>query len=160
MMASTNRSGTHSSSAVAASTSRLKPKIEPNDERSLALIEEIAGHPEIALTRRQIIRFILAESKDRSAELQALLRLERVESICEELRKAHSKCERELNSDKNSFDEKKKRLCSFLQVDELDDDQVLLALNQRRKLLDLDEYLNVDDYVHSSATTTAAVICD
>lgn len=57
-------------------SSPSKPKIEPPDPDVIAEIAEIARHPEIVLSRREILRFILVEPTKRSEEIQALLKLD------------------------------------------------------------------------------------
>ena len=54
-----------------------KPKIEPADADIIAVLEEVANHPEITLSRREILRFILIEPTKRSEEIQTILKLER-----------------------------------------------------------------------------------
>jgi DNA repair exonuclease SbcCD ATPase subunit len=131
-----------------------KPKIEPDDERSQALLREISGHPEIALTRRQIIRFILAEAKDRSTKLQALLRLEKIEHVCDELKKARSKCERTRITDESTLEEKQKLLRAYLEVAELTDGAILASINQRHNLLGLDSVIDLNSYLVASSTSS------
>jgi hypothetical protein len=53
-----------------------KPKIVPADPDVLAVLAEIADHPEITLSRREILRFILIEPTKRSEEIQTILKLE------------------------------------------------------------------------------------
>jgi len=53
-----------------------KPKIVPADPDVLAALAEIADHPEITLSRREILRFILIEPTKRSEEIQTILKLE------------------------------------------------------------------------------------
>src|SRR5438445_12177169 len=57
-------------------SSPKKPKIEPADEDVRIALAEIADHPEVALSRREILRFILVEPTKRSEEIQAILKLE------------------------------------------------------------------------------------
>lgn len=133
-----------------------KPKIEPDDVRSQSLLREISGHPEIALTRRQIIRFILAEAKDRSTKLQALLRLEKVEHVCDELKKARSKCEKLRISDQTTLDQKQKLLSDYLDVSELTDASILASFNQRRRLLGLDAAIDLNDFLAAGSTESAS----
>jgi recombinational DNA repair ATPase RecF len=133
-----------------------KPKIEPDDERSQALLREISGHPEIALTRRQIIRFILAEAKDRSIKLQALLRLEKIEHVCDELKKARSKCERTRITDQSTLEEKQKLLRGYLEVAELTDGAILASINRRHNLLGLDSVVDLNNYLVASSTSSKA----
>ena len=51
-------------------SSQKKPKIKPDDEDVKAVLEEIADHPEVTLSRREILRFILVEPTKRSEEIQ------------------------------------------------------------------------------------------
>ena len=55
-----------------------KPKIVPADPDVKAALAEIADHPEITLSRREILRFILVEPTKRSDEIQAILKLEEI----------------------------------------------------------------------------------
>jgi hypothetical protein len=55
-----------------------KPKIVPGDADVLAAFAEIADHPEIALSRREILRFILVEPTKRSEEIQTILKLDEI----------------------------------------------------------------------------------
>lgn len=66
-----------------------KPKIEPSDPDVLAALAEIAEHPEITLSRREILRFILIEPTKRSEEIQTILKLEEVGNTRSALNPAH-----------------------------------------------------------------------
>jgi hypothetical protein len=55
-----------------------KPEIVPNDPDVLAALTEVADHPEITLSRREILRFILIEPAKRSDEIQTILKLEEI----------------------------------------------------------------------------------
>src|ERR1700675_636442 len=55
-----------------------KPKIVPADEDVKAALAEIADHPEITLSRREILRFILVEPTKRSEEIQTILKLDEI----------------------------------------------------------------------------------
>ena len=57
-------------------SSPKKPKIEPADDDVKAALAEIADHPEITLSRREILRFILVEPTKRSEEIQTILKLD------------------------------------------------------------------------------------
>ena len=48
-----------------------KPKIEPSRDEIKAALAEIAEHPEITLSRREILRFILVEPTKRSEEIES-----------------------------------------------------------------------------------------
>ncbi len=53
-----------------------KPKIEPEDPEMLAILDQVADHPEVTLARREILKFILVEPAKRSEEIQAILKVE------------------------------------------------------------------------------------
>jgi hypothetical protein len=55
-----------------------KVRLEPDDPKIRAVIEEVADHPELTLSRREIIKYIIVEAGQRSKEIQALLKLEEI----------------------------------------------------------------------------------
>src|SRR5262249_12795621 len=55
-----------------------KPKIAPNDDDVRVTLAELADHPEITLSRREILRFILVEPTKRSEEIQTILKLDEI----------------------------------------------------------------------------------
>jgi DNA repair exonuclease SbcCD ATPase subunit len=59
-------------------SSPKKPKIVPADDDVKAALAEIADHPEIMLSRREILRFILVEPTKRSEEIQTILKLDEI----------------------------------------------------------------------------------
>ena len=50
----------------------------PADDDVKAALAEIADHPEITLSRREILRFILVEPTKRSEEIQTILKLDEI----------------------------------------------------------------------------------
>jgi hypothetical protein len=61
-------------------SSPKRPKITPADDGVKAVLAEIADHPEITLSRREILRFILVEPTRRSEEIQSILKLDDIVS--------------------------------------------------------------------------------
>src|SRR5215204_7421813 len=55
--------------------------LTPEDAAVRAVLEEVAQHPELTLSRREIIKYILVEAGERSKEIQALLKLDDVGGI-------------------------------------------------------------------------------
>ena len=56
-------------------------RLEPDNPEIRAVIEEVAQHPELSLSRREIIKYIIVEAGQRSKEIQALLKLEEIGAI-------------------------------------------------------------------------------
>jgi AAA domain-containing protein len=59
-------------------SSPKKAKIIPDDDDVMAALAEVADHPEITLSRREILRFILVEPTKRSEEIQSILKLDEI----------------------------------------------------------------------------------
>src|SRR5260221_5515602 len=72
-------------------SSPKKPKIDPADPDVKAAFEEIAEHPEITLSRREILRFILVEPTKRSEEIQTILKLDEIGQTRSALNSAQNK---------------------------------------------------------------------
>ena len=49
-------------------------EVTPDTPRIRAELEDVATHPELTLTRRQIAKFIITEAGNRAKDVQALLR--------------------------------------------------------------------------------------
>lgn len=53
-----------------------RPVISPKDAAGIAALKGIEAHPELVLSRRQLIRYVLTSPAERSKQVQALLRLD------------------------------------------------------------------------------------
>jgi DNA repair exonuclease SbcCD ATPase subunit len=72
-------------------SSPKKVIIEPASDDVKVVLAEIADHLEIALSRREILRFILTEPTKRSEEIQTLLKLDEVGETRSALHAAQNK---------------------------------------------------------------------
>jgi len=128
-----------------------KPKIEPDDEDLKEALEEVAAHPEVVLSRREILRFILVEPSKRSEEIQALLKLEDVGLI----RNALNTTQNRLGNDHRTADSRAKShrnsLQLHLQIETLDAKDLLAVVNKRRRILDLED---IGELAHDTALDT------
>ena len=70
--------------------------VTPSDPSVLAVLEQVGLHPEIVLSRRELIRYVLAPPGMRAEEVQALLHLDRVEQVRLGLQKIANSCQRQL----------------------------------------------------------------
>ncbi len=57
------------------------PTITPSMPAVLEVLRHVALHPEFALSRRELIRYVISAPGDRAREVQALLQLDVVESV-------------------------------------------------------------------------------
>ena len=120
-------------------SSPKKPKIEPADDDVKAALAEIADHPEITLSRREILRFILVEPTKRSEEIQTILKLDEIgqtrsafNTAQNKLQSAHKNATAQVQSGRNALE-------LHLQIATLKRGDLLEAVNKRRKLLGLPE---------------------
>lgn len=116
-----------------------KPVIEPADDDIKAALDEVADHPEITLSRREIIRFILVEPSKRSAEIQALLKLDEIGETRGALNTAQNRLQSSLRSASVQVKADSDALRLHLRIEALAPDHLLAAVNKQRILLDLPE---------------------
>ena len=117
-----------------------KPKIVPADPDVKAALEEIADHPEITLSRREILRFILVEPAKRSDEIQAILKLEEIGQTRAALNTAQNKLQTAAKSADVCRFGQAGRCCSATSRSRPFRQRTLLAaVNARRKALSLPE---------------------
>lgn len=112
-----------------------KPRITPPEAASA--IEWVAEHPEVALSRREIIKFILAEPGQRSKELQAVLKLDRLETCRKLLGRSANKLAEDCEHASSSVQAAREDLRTALDTKDLTVESMLSAVNDRRRVLGL-----------------------
>jgi hypothetical protein len=116
-----------------------KPKILPADDDVKAALAEVAEHPEIALSRREILRFILIEPTKRSEEIQTILKLDEIGQTRGALNTAQNKLQTAQRTAAAQVQSSRDALLRHLQISTLRSDDLLEAVNKRRKVLGLPE---------------------
>ena len=111
--------------------------LEPEDAGVRALLEETAQHPELTLSGREIIKYILVGAGERSKEIQALLKLEAIGNIRSVLATAKNKVASAYTAGHKDTANANDALRRHLDVKTLSPEDVLAAVNQRRKVLAL-----------------------
>jgi len=120
-------------------SSPKKPKIEPADSDVIAVLAEVADHPEIMLSRREILRFILVEPTKRSEEIQTLLKLDEIGQTRSALNTAQNKLDTAQRTAAAQVQSRRDALQLHLQIATLHSQDLLEAVNKRRKVLGLSE---------------------
>jgi hypothetical protein len=118
-------------------SSPKKPKIDPPDADVKAALAEIADHPEITLSRRDILRFILVEPTKRSEEIQALLKLDEIGQTRSALNAAQNRLQTAHATTTAQVNARRSALTLHLQISTPRAKDLLDAVNKRRKVLDL-----------------------
>ena len=120
-----------------------RPKIEPSDDDVIAILAEVVNHPEIMLSRREILRFILVEPSKRSEEIQTLLKLDIIGDTRRTLYSAQNKllgAQRITAAQEKSTQE---TLLRHLQIVTLVADDILASVNPQRRTLGLLELASI-----------------
>jgi hypothetical protein len=120
-------------------SSPMKPKIVPADDDVKAALAEVADHPEITLSRREILRFILVEPSKRSEEIQTLLKLDDIGQTRAALNSAQNKLQSAHATATAQIKSSRAALQLHLQIPTLLATDLLESVNKRRKVLDLSE---------------------
>jgi len=113
------------------------PKITPDNPTIIKIIDQVASHPEFVLSRRELIQYILSTPGKRSEEIQALLRLEKVEDLRAVLQKIANAYKHDIAPAKADTIQAAESLMRALGITRLDDSEILIAANNRRATLKL-----------------------
>lgn len=120
------------------------PIICPNDDDILSVINDFEHHSEIVLSRRDLLRLIFTEPKKRSEQIQALLKLDRLDQMRSKLRTVQNKLEKECSDVERQVKSSTLQLQRHLGIDQLTSKKLLTAVNDRRELLTLQAIRGLD----------------
>ena len=134
-------------------SSPKKPTITPPDKDVRDALAQVAVHPELSLTRRDVLRFILVEPTKRSDEIQALLRLDEIGIVRGALYTAENRLESAHRTAQAGEFTARESLLRHLQLPALSAPALLRAVNERRRLLGLPDIptLTPDTAVNTGA---------
>jgi recombinational DNA repair ATPase RecF len=135
-----------------------KPTIEPPDVDIKVALTEVAAHPEVALSRREILRFILVEPTKRSEEIQTILKLDDIGQVRGALNTAQNKLQTAHKTATGQVQSSRDALLMHLQLPSLNAETLLGAVNKRRTLLSLPEIaeLTSDTKLNDGLTSSAS----
>ncbi|MHC6158209.1 IS21 family transposase, partial [Bradyrhizobium elkanii] len=114
------------------------PTITPNDAKTREFVTKLETHPEFALSRHQIIKYILTPPGKRSTDVQTLLRLEQVEKARTSLLRVMNDTKKEATRADTDDSRAKQEFFQHLGLRTPSESDLLAALNERRTLLKLE----------------------
>jgi DNA repair exonuclease SbcCD ATPase subunit len=114
---------------------------EPKLEQS----REVYFGNEIVLSRREILKFVLTEPGKRSKEVQALLKIEKLDEIRSALKTLSNRVSATFDAEERDFEKAKSKLKEWLQVAELNKDEFLTVVNTHRAKLQLPALTEISD---------------
>jgi RecF/RecN/SMC N terminal domain len=122
-------------SATRSVSSRTQVTITPNTAELQAAFAQAIAHPELTLSRREIIKYVVSPPATRSQQVQDLLRLERVGEFRKLLNAAKTKLTASARQAKSDTETARGAFKTQLAIANLTDDVVLAAINRRREIL-------------------------
>jgi hypothetical protein len=114
-----------------------KVEITPPDAAVEGIITELEMHTEFALSRREIVKYIITPPGQRSIDVQILLRLDHIERTRKTFTTFNNKCRSELDEAERNCIKAEVDLKTALKIDKLDRALVLEKINENRKILGL-----------------------
>lgn len=114
------------------------PTLVPDDAKTQALLAQFATHPEFALSRREIVKYILTPAGERSKDVQALLRLDQIEKVRMSLQRVANDAKKDSQRATTEDDRARQALMQHLGLSTVKPADILVPINQRRALLKLD----------------------
>lgn len=111
--------------------------IVPDSPEVRSAVERTQQHPELTLSRREVIKYIVCEPESREKEVQALLRLDRLGEQRALLLSARSKIVAAEKADQKFHDDADEAFLRHLDTSTMLTTEVLLKVNQRRVQLGL-----------------------
>ncbi|NQT74408.1 MAG: AAA family ATPase [Chloroflexi bacterium] len=114
-----------------------KVDIKPADAAIEGIAAELEAHPEFALSRREIVKYIITPPGQRSIDVQTLLRLDHIERLRKSLTTFNNKFKTEADEAERNRVKAEADLKIALKIDKLDRTLVLGKVNEMRKILGL-----------------------
>jgi len=114
------------------------PSVTPADPDVLAIVAELGMHPEFALSRREIIKYVITPPGERSKEVQALLRLDEIERVRLSLQTIVNSCKADIKRLDDDVVRAQSQLLRALGIAQIRKEDILTAANKQRVILGLE----------------------
>lgn len=111
--------------------------LEPEISEVRAAVLKAQDHPEFALSRSDIMKYIIAKPADRAEQVQSLLKLDRMSAIRKLLKTVENKAKTNRVTADNNHKAAETSFYRHLEVPDKNPTRVLSALNDQRSILGL-----------------------
>lgn len=135
---------------VTASRSAAKPKVlklSPDSPEAREVFAQVESHPEVVLSRREIIKYVITTPGERQKEVQALLRLDEVDSVRKSLERIANSSRKEADQQKSRVAEAREGLARLAGISTFSTSEFITAANARRSILKLEPLPTIDGEV-------------
>lgn len=112
-------------------------ELTPDSVHARAVFRQLEAHPEIALSRREIIRFVLTEPGQRAKDVQAVLKLDELETMRSRLQKIANGTESAAKLGRSGRDTARGDIVRAMAITDATDLNIRDAANKRRATLGL-----------------------
>ena len=112
--------------------------LEPKTPELVAAVEWAARHPELILSRREVIKYVNTEPGKRAQEVQALLKLDRIDETRRLLNTARNKMSAAARSADDAVKSAEDAVKRGLDITDLLPSEVTVAVNKKREVLGLE----------------------
>ena len=132
--------------------------LEPDTPEMREAVAQAQAHPELTLSRREIIKYVVSKPADRAQEVQALLKLDRLDLFRRLLRSALTKTSSDLTSTNSELQTAEQSFMGHLDVRSLLATEIGRVINERRATLGLDALADVTidtDFLEGITTDTS-----
>ena len=119
--------------------------LDPENDAARAIIEELARFPKLALSRREIIEYILVEAGERAKQIQTLLKIKEINDLRSILLKSKNQAESKYSRKKNDKEITRDAFLSHLNLTTTSSDKILEVVNEKRKVLGLPPITELKD---------------
>lgn len=117
--------------------------LEPDSESVRASVIEAQSHPELTLSRREIIKYVVSKPGERAQEVQALLKLDRLDAFRKLLKSALGKTNTSLNTATTEVKTAESGFAAHLGIGDLLEGEISREVNARRETLGLEPLTEV-----------------
>lgn len=112
--------------------------LEPKTPELVAAVEWAARHPELILSRREVIKYVNTEPGKRAQEVQALLKLDRIDETRRLLNTARNKTSTVARSADDAVRSAEDAVKRGLDITDLLPSEVTVVINKKREVLGLE----------------------
>jgi len=114
-------------------------QVSPSDPDVQRVVNNLQTHPEFALSRREIVKYIITPPGHRSTDVQTLLRLDHLEKLRKSLTTFRNRCDTNANQKKIARRAAATDLATALGLAAFQPKPVLEKVNESRQVLGLDD---------------------
>jgi hypothetical protein len=112
--------------------------LDPDTAQMRTAIAQAQAHPELTLSRREIIKYVVSKPADRAQGVQALLKLERLDLFRKLLKSSLTKISSELTTAESELNSADRSFTGHLDITSLLTAEIAREINERRETLGLE----------------------